>query len=209
VGYYNEHSTSERQDIKHLERLCEAVCKVDWEALSIVKEPGHYHDDYFDEDEDDWETDTNQNFQTHNFTWVSWEGKTSKMMISDQQIEIEKLYGDIEKDSDVLDEENRISKLNDDLIKQEIFIANKLSKNYENFMAVKGISFGMKDSECFGLLGVNGAGKTSTFKMITGDELITQGEAYLNQISIKKDIKKVFYIFELLIIFEIIKIIIF
>ena len=32
----------------------------------------------------------NQNFQTHNFTWVSWEGKTSKMMISDQQIEIEK-----------------------------------------------------------------------------------------------------------------------
>lgn len=90
VGYYNEHSTSERQDIKHLEKLCEAVCKVDWEALSIVKEPGHYHDDYFDEDEDDWGTDTNQNFQTHNFTWVSWEGKTSKMMISDQQIEIEK-----------------------------------------------------------------------------------------------------------------------
>ena len=87
--------------------------------------------------------------------------------------------------------------------------SNKLSKNYENFMAVKGISFGMKDSECFGLLGVNGAGKTSTFKMITGDELISKGEAYLNQISIKKDIKKVFYIFKLLIIFEIIKIIIF
>ena len=89
VGYYNEHSTSERQDIKHLEKLCEAVCKVDWEALSIVKEPGYYHDDFHDDD-DHWETDTNQNFQTHNFTWVSWEGKTSKMMISDQQIDIEK-----------------------------------------------------------------------------------------------------------------------
>ena len=135
--------------------------------------------------------------------------KNNNESIEKQQIEIEKLYGDIEKDSDVLDEENRISKMNDDLIKQEIFIANKLSKNYENFMAVKGISFGMKDSECFGLLGVNGAGKTSTFKMITGDELISKGEAYLNQISIKKDIKKVFYIFKLLIIFEIIKIIIF
>jgi len=117
-----------------------------------------------------------------------------KKSSSVQQIEIEKLYGDIGKDSDVIDEENRISKMNDDLKKQEIFIVDKLSKNYENFMAVKGISFGMKDSECFGLLGVNGAGKTSTFKMITGDELITQGEAYLNQISIKKDIKKVFYI---------------
>jgi len=116
-----------------------------------------------------------------------------KKSSSVQQIEIEKLYGDIGKDSDVLDEENRISKMNDDLKKQEIFIADKLTKNYENFMAVKGISFGMKDSECFGLLGVNGAGKTSTFKMITGDELITQGEAYLNQISVKKDIKKVFF----------------
>ncbi len=89
VGYYNEHSKSEKQDIKHLEKLCEAVCKVDWEALSIVKEPGYYHDDYF-HDDDDWETDTDQNFQSHNFTWVSWEGKTSKMMISDKQIDVEK-----------------------------------------------------------------------------------------------------------------------
>lgn len=33
--------------------------------------------------------------------------------------------------------------------------------------------------QCFGLLGVNGAGKTSTFKMLTGDSLVTGGEAYL------------------------------
>lgn len=34
-------------------------------------------------------------------------------------------------------------------------------------------------SQCFGLLGVNGAGKTSTFKMLTGDSVVTSGEAYL------------------------------
>ena len=34
--------------------------------------------------------------------------------------------------------------------------------------------------QCFGLLGVNGAGKTSTFKMLTGDNTVTSGEAYLN-----------------------------
>jgi ABC-type multidrug transport system ATPase subunit len=34
--------------------------------------------------------------------------------------------------------------------------------------------------QCFGLLGVNGAGKTSTFKMLTGDTSVTSGEAYLN-----------------------------
>lgn len=33
--------------------------------------------------------------------------------------------------------------------------------------------------QCFGLLGVNGAGKTSTFKMLTGDSMVTGGEAYL------------------------------
>ena len=33
--------------------------------------------------------------------------------------------------------------------------------------------------QCFGLLGVNGAGKTSTFKMLTGDTHITAGDAYV------------------------------
>ena len=34
--------------------------------------------------------------------------------------------------------------------------------------------------QCFGLLGVNGAGKTTTFKMLTGDEWITGGDAFIN-----------------------------
>jgi ABC-type multidrug transport system ATPase subunit len=33
--------------------------------------------------------------------------------------------------------------------------------------------------QCFGLLGVNGAGKTSTFRMVTGDTLPSGGEAVL------------------------------
>ena len=35
----------------------------------------------------------------------------------------------------------------------------------------------MKPGECFGLLGINGAGKTTTFRMLTGDETPSQGEA--------------------------------
>ena len=31
--------------------------------------------------------------------------------------------------------------------------------------SVNGISLGVKQGECFGLLGLNGAGKTSTFKV--------------------------------------------
>jgi len=36
--------------------------------------------------------------------------------------------------------------------------------------AVKGISFSLANNECFILLGVNGAGKSTTFKCLTLDE---------------------------------------
>ena len=44
--------------------------------------------------------------------------------------------------------------------------AHDLTKRYGNFEAVRGISFAIAPQECFGFLGVNGAGKTSTMKMI-------------------------------------------
>lgn len=46
-------------------------------------------------------------------------------------------------------------------------------------------------SECFGLLGLNGAGKTSTFKMLTGDEIITSGTAYVCGVSLKHNMNTV------------------
>ncbi|GMR46520.1 hypothetical protein PMAYCL1PPCAC_16715, partial [Pristionchus mayeri] len=44
-------------------------------------------------------------------------------------------------------------------------------------IAVKGVSFGVMEHECFGLLGVNGAGKTSTFEVLTGNATATAGTA--------------------------------
>jgi ATP-binding cassette, subfamily A (ABC1), member 3 len=41
------------------------------------------------------------------------------------------------------------------------------------------------------MLGVNGAGKTSTFKMLTGDETISSGEAWVEGISIKTKMNQV------------------
>ncbi|KAH8378947.1 hypothetical protein KR009_002246, partial [Drosophila setifemur] len=58
-------------------------------------------------------------------------------------------------------------------------LINNISKRYGKKMAVKEISFHVARAECFGLLGINGAGKTSTFKMLTGDEKITSGEAFI------------------------------
>lgn len=50
---------------------------------------------------------------------------------------------------------------------------------------------GVAPGECFGLLGVNGAGKTTTFKMLTGDESLTAGDATVCGMSIRKDIRSV------------------
>jgi ABC-type multidrug transport system ATPase subunit len=44
-------------------------------------------------------------------------------------------------------------------------------------VAVKTLSLGIPIGECFGLLGINGAGKTSALKVLTGDILPTSGTA--------------------------------
>ena len=43
-----------------------------------------------------------------------------------------------------------------------------LSKNYGEVKAVRSISFSLDDGEIVGFLGSNGAGKSTTLKMITG-----------------------------------------
>jgi len=37
------------------------------------------------------------------------------------------------------------------------------------------------------LLGINGAGKTSTFKILSGDIISTTGDAYINGHNVKTD----------------------
>ncbi|GFS09294.1 ATP-binding cassette transporter sub-family A [Elysia marginata] len=66
-----------------------------------------------------------------------------------------------------------------------------LYKRYRNLTAVDGICVGVPDQECFGLLGQNGAGKTTTFKMLTGDVIVTGGNAYLKGYDVRSNIKQV------------------
>ena len=47
-------------------------------------------------------------------------------------------------------------------------------------MAIKNLNFCVEQGECFGLLGLNGAGKTSTFKCITQEFSPTNGTIYIN-----------------------------
>ncbi|XP_015178503.1 PREDICTED: ATP-binding cassette sub-family A member 1-like [Polistes dominula] len=65
-----------------------------------------------------------------------------------------------------------------------LFLVYELSKSYGKLMAVKEVNFRVKKHECFGLLGVNGAGKSTTFRMLTGEETPNSGTMYLKQAEI-------------------------
>ncbi|XP_035203975.1 phospholipid-transporting ATPase ABCA7 isoform X2 [Oxyura jamaicensis] len=63
----------------------------------------------------------------------------------------------------------------------DVLLLKDLTKVYRRRRApaVDRLCLAIPAGECFGLLGVNGAGKTSTFKMLTGDTEVTLGEAWL------------------------------
>lgn len=94
-------------------------------------------------------------------------------------------------DIDVKQEKERINSILSSDYDNYNLIMKNVSKYYKDFLAVNQLCVGIKSCECFGLLGVNGAGKTSTFKMLTGDAKISNGEAYVQGISLKMNMKEV------------------
>ncbi|MBV8340199.1 MAG: ABC transporter ATP-binding protein [Candidatus Eremiobacteraeota bacterium] len=60
-----------------------------------------------------------------------------------------------------------------------VVYARSLTKRYAEVEAVRGIDFAIHAGECYGFLGVNGAGKTSTMKMIYCRVARTAGELFV------------------------------
>lgn len=105
VGYYNEHTHHESQDIEFLKRLCRTVVSIDWETLPIERDQNSI-DDY--DDYDDWGfwgggsysgskssnkveyVSDDYSWNVDNYTHVSLDGVTKKVYISNYQIDFEK-----------------------------------------------------------------------------------------------------------------------
>ncbi|KMY95234.1 phospholipid-transporting ATPase ABCA1 [Drosophila simulans] len=64
-------------------------------------------------------------------------------------------------------------------------ILKNLSKRYGSFVAVRSLTLDLNPFECVGLLGRNGSGKSSTFRMIVGMESITAGSIHIKGYSLK------------------------
>ncbi len=71
--------------------------------------------------------------------------------------------------------------------KQEPIIrAEDVKRRFGDFYAVKGVSFDVAPGEVFGLLGANGAGKTTMFRMLCGLLPSSSGELFVAGVNVRK-----------------------
>lgn len=68
---------------------------------------------------------------------------------------------------------------------------NHLSKSYGAVKAVSEVSFSVEKGELFGLIGPDGAGKTSLFRMLTSILMPDQGAAFVEGLHTVKDFRKI------------------
>ncbi|KAF0703609.1 hypothetical protein As57867_007568, partial [Aphanomyces stellatus] len=99
--------------------------------------------------------------------------KIKAKITKDPQVE----DGPYEVDEDVQKEQDRVASGAAD---KDAVVMKNLRKVYKGGkVGVVNLSLALPKGECFGYLGINGAGKTSTMKMMTGDVLPTSGSATL------------------------------
>jgi ABC-2 type transport system ATP-binding protein len=65
-----------------------------------------------------------------------------------------------------------------------------LTKRFGTFTALDHLNLKVEGARCMGFLGPNGAGKTTTLKMFTDLIFPSEGEAFINGISVQKDRKR-------------------
>ncbi|PAV81579.1 hypothetical protein WR25_04183 [Diploscapter pachys] len=96
-----------------------------------------------------------------------------------------------EDDVDVIKEQKKVNRLEAKMNEtgvNPILMVKDLAKAYdEKKLAVKGVSFAVGEGECFGLLGLNGAGKTTCFGMLTGKISPGTGSVYIDGCSVTSD----------------------
>ena len=68
---------------------------------------------------------------------------------------------------------------------------NHISKSYKNVQALKDISFDVKAGELFGLIGPDGAGKTTLFRILTTLLIADSGKATVSNFDVVGDYKKI------------------
>ena len=65
-----------------------------------------------------------------------------------------------------------------------IIQAQNITKRFGGMVAVNNVTFGLKKNEVAGLIGANGAGKTTFFNILTGNYFPEEGKVYYKDLDI-------------------------
>jgi ABC-2 type transport system ATP-binding protein len=76
-------------------------------------------------------------------------------------------------------------------LRTKLIKVENLSKNYGSVKAVKSISFELKDGQVVGFLGANGAGKSTTLKIMTGYISPSSGNVFYGEKNIQDDTSEI------------------
>ncbi len=74
---------------------------------------------------------------------------------------------------------------------ESVILVKNLKKSYPNVQAVRSISFEIFKGEMFGLVGPDGAGKTSTIRVLCGLTAAESGEIHLNGLELNTHKKEI------------------
>jgi ABC-type multidrug transport system ATPase subunit len=73
----------------------------------------------------------------------------------------------------------------------EAIRVNNISKKYGDILALSDVSFSISRNEIFGIIGPDGAGKTTLIRILTSLILPDEGNAYLLSLNLIKDYKQI------------------
>ena len=74
---------------------------------------------------------------------------------------------------------------------KELVVVRDVTKRYGNVQALKGVSFSVNQGEIFGLIGPDGAGKSTLFRILTTLLLADSGTASVEGYDVVKDYKQI------------------
>lgn len=82
---------------------------------------------------------------------------------------------------------------------KNVLIVESLQKIFERLLrppliAVNNVSFVVEAGKCFGILGPKESGKTTTFKILTGEILPTTGDSWILNVKLSEDRNKVSFV---------------
>jgi ATP-binding cassette subfamily A (ABC1) protein 3 len=105
--------------------------------------------------------------------------------------EAQELDDDVQREADrVINKTGKPDTVQIEKMKKVFKVPTKNCCGSQKLSAVSNLSFGLEQGECFALLGVNGAGKSTTFKSLTAEVVPTKGKIQIAGFDIQKDFEK-------------------